>query len=805
MGRVKRFSGIIIISLIAAVLITVFSVIQSNNTFDETIYSYYSFDKHIRLLTSAEYFGRQAGSEGNEMAMEYIADYFEKIGVAPAGDDGTYFQGFSAIAAEIDRQPVFEIKSDNNETLLELDLFQDYNVLTSMNGGPIDFSGEMIFVGNDLLRLDPKDIKDRIVVITTNTLGQDKVNYVIQNGGRGILCNNELFAYAFSRHMEREKELNVAGKTGESILVGYLSDSIYKDILYLADEVESEELIKPLGIINARIKVDMDFPIVETANVLGKIEGKLNNGRVLLITANLDGAGSGTGIRYFPGAIGNTTGLAVMMETARIIAAQKNRPYETVVFIGFNSQKRQLSGSEYYLENPSYPLEKTTIIHLEDIGYHTVEGLKIASDSINSSILKDKISNYAEDTGLNVVKTGPVYGVARRFADSKIAAATMGDVFFIQDNYTDIYQNVDHDSVQNASLVLLNYIKRDVFRDKGMDYLNVFEKILMAFIILLFALNILIGRLYRVCPNKKIGRFSIESIYYTTSVALIRKTLQFLLPVFIAVFMLVFLANIDPDTNISIVNNELKTNFSLYLTLKNSFMYFKNIFNPGTKGNIAGVIFNATFKSLLLMLSSLVMSTLVGVGRGLIEGYRSKRRNLRSLGSLVVFSIPDVLIVLLGLLLYVFIAQNTGSMDITILKKFILPLITLSILPSIYITRITYIIIQDEIKLDYIRNARAKGLPRKKIFTTEILPAIAFKIIDTMPTIMTMLFSNMIIVEYLFNYLGILNYLIYFYNRQNTSGFVALAITLGLIYILLTWGVQTIARFVNPLKRKVEK
>lgn len=525
----------------------------------------------------------------------------------------------------------------------------------------------------------------------------------------------------------------------------------------------------------------------------------------MLITANIDGAGSGTDGKYFPGAVSNTSGLAVMLETAHVIASSKNLPYETIVFIGFNGQKRQLSGSEYYLENPIYPIDKTTIIHLEDIGVNTYEGLKISSDNINSDILKDKISNYAEDAGLKTEKTGTQYGVVRRFADSKISAAVLSDEFFMQDNYYDVYKNVDLESVRNASMVLLNYIKRDVFKDNGIDYLNTLDIVIMIFIMLLLIVNILIGRFYRISPNMKLGRNSIESIYFFTPVVVLRKSLQILLPVFITIFMLVFLANIDPDSNIRTINNELKTNFSLYLTLKNSILYFKNIFKSSSNGNIMGIVLKSSYKSLILMLSSLVLSTVTGIGRGLYEGFKSKRKNLRSLGTLIVFSIPDVLIVLLGLLFYVFIAQNVSFLNVTILKQFVLPLITLSILPSIYITRITYITIQEEIKLDYIRNARAKGLSRKKIFTTEILPSVAFKIVDTMPSIMTMLFSNMIIVEYLFNYLGILNYLIYFYNSQNVDGFVALAITLGVIYILLTWGVQSVARFINPLKRKVEK
>ncbi len=802
----KKFTGTLIFIAILISLTLLLVIKQSSNSFDETKFNIDLANSHIKLLTSEEYTGRLAGSEGNQKALNYIENYFKDIGVEPAGNNGTYYQKFTTMIPDIDTNPIFEIKSEDNEILFDFTMYEDYNLITSMNGGSVDFSGEMLLVGNNLLRIDPALIQDRVILVTLNTLTQEKVNYVIQNGGKGVLCNTDPFDYIRSNHSHVVKDLQCWGKTGDAVLVGYISNVRYKELKNYAVEVDSDYKIKPIGIIkNTHIKADIGFPIVETANIIGKIDGKSNSGRVLLITSNIDGSGTGPDGKYFPGAISNTSGLAVMLETAHVIADQKNLPYETIVFIGFNGQKHIYAGSKYYLSNPLFPIEKTTIIHLEDIGVKTVEGLIIASDSINSHILQDKINNYAEDSGLLSVKSGYGYGVARKFADNKIAAAVLRDDYIVADDYSDIYQNVDKESMQNASMVLLNYIKIDVFKDNGFDYLNTFDVSIIVFVLLLLLVNILIGKLYKTTPHIKIGKKSIESIYYSTPAMLLRKAVQILLPVSIAIFMLVFLANIDPDSNIRTINNELKTNFSLYLTLKNSILYFKNIFKPSINRTIMPIIFKSSYKSIILMLSAIVLSTVTGIGRGLYEGYRSKRKNLRSLGTLVVFSVPDVLIVLLGLLLYIFIAQNLDFLNVTILKKFVLPLVTLSILPSIYITRITYITIQDEIKLDYIRSARAKGLSRKKIFTSEILPAVSFKIVDTMPSIITMLFSNMIIVEYLFNYLGIMNYLIYFYNSQNIDGFIALSITLGIIYILLTWGVQFTARFINPLKRKVEK
>jgi ABC-type dipeptide/oligopeptide/nickel transport system permease component len=184
------------------------------------------------------------------------------------------------------------------------------------------------------------------------------------------------------------------------------------------------------------------------------------------------------------------------------------------------------------------------------------------------------------------------------------------------------------------------------------------------------------------------------------------------------------------------------------------------------------------------------------------EGYHAKKGGIRSLGTLVFFSIPDVLIVLLGVISYTFIAKNFAYIkDSLPLKEFIFPLITLSIIPTVYISRITYLTILEELNKEYVRAAKALGYSKIKIFRTEILPAVIFKVVDSLPTIMTMLLSNMIIVEYLFNYNGIVYYLLYLYKRQDVYRFVPMALTLGLIYSGFVYGIGQITKIINPLKR----
>src|SRR5690606_21366268 len=52
------------------------------------------------------------------------------------------------------------------------------------------------------------------------------------------------------------------------------------------------------------------------------------------------------------------SGTAALIELARRVGSGP-KPPRTVVFLGCNGEERGLLGSNYYVENPSFPLEKT--------------------------------------------------------------------------------------------------------------------------------------------------------------------------------------------------------------------------------------------------------------------------------------------------------------------------------------------------------------------------------------------------------------------------------------------------------------
>lgn len=783
-----------------------------DNNFDETLLDTDNILNHIQELSSEDYNGRLAGSEGDEKALKYIENHFRELGIEPAGEDGTYYQKFSVMIPQLDTDPTFTISSADGETIREFKMYEDYNALPSMNGGSIDFSGELISLGSDLLRTDPDLIRERIVIIEANRLLPKHQEYVIQVGGRGIICSSDTNLFGRLLKYASRKQLSTAGKTGRSILTGYISNEAYRDLLGLMENRDKGDEHQPYPVLGGtRIKVEMEFPIAETANIMGKIEGKGTDGSVLLISADLDGLGEGTDGKYFPGVVNNTSGIATILEIARVMASQVSIPYETVVFVGWNGQQQQLAGSSHYIDYPVFPMENSSLIHLDGLGKESMEGIKISAHIANGAMLKGRVLDYSEDADLRAVEDSSITGVINQFNDSKAPAVLLRDTADVQDTYDDTLENMDRDTLENSASVLLNYIKRDVYRDRGFDYLTILEKAIVAIVAFGSLVSYLIVAAYNREPNRKVFGKTLESIYYSTPAVLLRKGMTLVVSLFIAIFMLSLLANIDPGTDVRTTSNGISSNFSLYLTIKRSVIYIRTMLSPGSyqltgTGNIFEIMYRSSRLSIILISASLLISTFLGILRGMYEGYRSRKSRLGSLGTLVFFSIPDVLIVLFTLLGYIFLFKRMPAVgEMEYIKGFIMPLFTLSIIPTIYISRITFITVQGEMGKDYTRNAMAKGFSRRKTVFMELAPVVLFKIVDTMPAIMTMLLTNMIVVEWLFNYQGILYYLLYFNNRLDVYRFVPLSLVLGLVYITATWGFQFIARLINPLKTKGAK
>jgi Zn-dependent M28 family amino/carboxypeptidase len=101
---------------------------------------------------------------------------------------------------------------------------------------------------------------------------------------------------------------------------------------------------------------------IVTHNIIGRLPGTTRPDETILFTGHWDHIGVGApdaeGDAIFNGAVDNASGIAGLLELARIATAGP-RPERSLVFIGFTAEESGLLGSEYYAANPLYPLETT--------------------------------------------------------------------------------------------------------------------------------------------------------------------------------------------------------------------------------------------------------------------------------------------------------------------------------------------------------------------------------------------------------------------------------------------------------------
>ncbi|USI74078.1 M28 family metallopeptidase [Sphingomonas morindae] len=105
-----------------------------------------------------------------------------------------------------------------------------------------------------------------------------------------------------------------------------------------------------------------DVGVIHSKNVLGRVEGAGHPDETVLYSAHWDHLGVGLpdarGDRIYNGAADNASGTAALLELGRAFA-KAPRPDRSVVFLAVTAEEKGLLGSEYYANNPVYPLATT--------------------------------------------------------------------------------------------------------------------------------------------------------------------------------------------------------------------------------------------------------------------------------------------------------------------------------------------------------------------------------------------------------------------------------------------------------------
>jgi Zn-dependent M28 family amino/carboxypeptidase len=328
--------------------------------------------EHLAYLASDGLGGRQPGSPGGEAAGDYLAERFRAYGLEPAGIDGTYYQTFTVPYGRITTLPTLEIIPSGGERVTHTHTYRtDYRALTGGYLGAGNGTGPVVWL-NDCLHEDYAglDVEDKIVFCSYSgnpTVYREAIEH--QVGGL-LLLDRKQPDEPFRRGGYRE-----TAWVPETIPAYLISESVAEDLLigsdYTLEDLSLRFSATPLSTtVHMAVTTDEQDEAV-ARNVLGLLPGSVPGyeDQVVVIGAHYDHLGREPDGAVMNGANDNASGVATMLEIARLWHEQAVRPARTVVFAAWDGEEQGLLGSRHYVEHPTQSMTETVAaLNLDMVG-----------------------------------------------------------------------------------------------------------------------------------------------------------------------------------------------------------------------------------------------------------------------------------------------------------------------------------------------------------------------------------------------------------------------------------------------------
>ncbi|NUN49530.1 MAG: M20/M25/M40 family metallo-hydrolase [Candidatus Brocadiae bacterium] len=379
---------------------------------------------HVEFLASDELEGRATLQRGNEIAARYIAGQMRRIGLSPAGPDGSWFQDVPLWISSYRYTWFLELVHTRGGRRDAYQAFLDFTVAPGSGRetaeGPVLFAGYGItapeYDWDDYAGIDARG---KVVVVFrhepqendpasrwegramtrhaefANKVGNAKahgaVAVVFVNdplGGHGPLFTPtdvvpDTMTHRTEIGFEEGKDPRNATEGTPAVFVSpeaacAILGRTVEDLreMQRALDAGTPGSYETGGKLLVRTQVVGRLQTTEkkiSRNVAGILPGSHPSrmGEVVVVGAHFDHLGvSGSGDdTIFNGADDNASGTAGLLEIAEALASLPEKPDRTVLFIAFTGEEIGLLGSRWYVNSPLFPLDSTVaMINLDMIG-----------------------------------------------------------------------------------------------------------------------------------------------------------------------------------------------------------------------------------------------------------------------------------------------------------------------------------------------------------------------------------------------------------------------------------------------------
>jgi hypothetical protein len=371
---------------------------------------------HIQYLADDKLEGRNVGTPGFETAAKYVEGQFQAIGLRPAGLDGFRQPVTLEARSLVPTASQITLVRDGHETPLAIGQDASLSARGELNGS---LDAQMVFVGyglsipeagwDDFKGLDlqgkiavyvsafpPANVSDNVkshvntaderwlslkhagaIGVATIAAPRPAATSTDANAPRGGAAGSATATPPPARGGGAPQptitlaDRSLVDANGEAVamtLTARGAAAVLAGTGHTLDEIN--QLVtdsKPLphfaipGTVKLQAQLKRDP--VESANIVGLVEGSdpVLKSEYVIMSAHLDHVGVGradNGDSIYNGAMDDASGVASVIETARLLRASGVKARRSVIFLTVTAEEKGELGSQYFAARPTVPFDK---------------------------------------------------------------------------------------------------------------------------------------------------------------------------------------------------------------------------------------------------------------------------------------------------------------------------------------------------------------------------------------------------------------------------------------------------------------
>jgi hypothetical protein len=361
----------------------------------ESLFPISRLESRLEKLVSKSFDGRYPGTDGNDLATEYIRDEMIRIGLEAPEFTEDYLMPFEMILPM--KHSATEMRLTVDARIYAFTFGEDFNEFVAR-----DFAkGIGTFEGGYKVIDDPFNLYD------FESYGSPEVVVYTEMAISGVG-----YDALFSEIMKAEHRPKVVLYESSQQNSGYFVLSPYSKMVTSNDNTNGlliyriSEAVKtllsesPEGIL--RFKTEVSIDLIETNNIIGMIDGTGETG--IVISAHFDHLGNNHDGTFNPGALDNASGVTTMLALAEALV-ETGDPELDYYFIAFNGEEEGMHGSGHFAAQ--LPLEPLAFkcFNVDMVGASGDVPLEISATAIQSVNLQEQALSLAESMGLKTFKS----------------------------------------------------------------------------------------------------------------------------------------------------------------------------------------------------------------------------------------------------------------------------------------------------------------------------------------------------------------------------------------------------------------